>query len=172
MRTWLLGTIGIAAVVAGVLSIVFVFSMVEPPDATAYLLGGLWLTMPYLAALYLAVRMRRIPGALTILLIALLVTSAVGVWLYHASAAQYAISQQQVKTAVLPGEDPNSGPGGMRKSGAEMGAAVSGVFSILLAVIVPPSQLIGILLPTILSYLFFSNTQRKTRTRHIWSSAD
>jgi hypothetical protein len=162
MPVWLLRVIFIAATAAGILSIFFVFSMVEPIDATAYVLGGLWLLMPYLAALILAVAVRRLTRTLMALLIALLVAASVGISLYHSSAAQYAIARNQVKTAVLPGENPNSGPGGMRKSGAEMGAAISGVFSILLAVVVPPSQLAVILVPTLLSLIFRSRARAQS----------
>jgi hypothetical protein len=40
----------------------------------------------------------------------------------------------------------------MRKAGAEAGAAISGVFSILLLVVVPPIQLAAVVIPTAVGY--------------------
>src|SRR6516165_6494757 len=59
MRSGLLTAIGIVAAVGGILSLFFVFSMVKPPDETAYVLGGLWILMPYLTALLVAGLCRR-----------------------------------------------------------------------------------------------------------------
>jgi hypothetical protein len=163
MRIWLVLAITAIAAVAGVLSLLFVFSMVEPPDATAYVLGGLWLLLPYLAATLFAVCFRRLASTLVVLLIASIAAAFVGVTLYQSSAAQNAIARNQAKAAALPGEDPNSGPGGMRKAGAEMGAAVSSVFSILLALIMPPAQFVVIVLPALVSLLFRSRARQSAR---------
>jgi multisubunit Na+/H+ antiporter MnhG subunit len=152
MRPWLLGAVLLGSAVAGILTEVILFRMVRPPDATAAVLGGLWVAMPYVAAAGLAVLFRRHAAALVVLLVALLIAAPVRLSLLNASATQQETAEQKVRDAVQPGEDPDHGPGGMRKAGADMGAAVSGVFSILLAVVLPPVQLAAVLIPTVIAY--------------------
>ncbi len=86
------------------------------------------------------------------LLVALLIAAPVGLSLLNASATQQEIAEQQARDAVQPGEDPQHGPAGMRKAGADAGAAVGGAFSILLAVALPPVQLAAVLLPAVIAY--------------------
>jgi hypothetical protein len=40
----------------------------------------------------------------------------------------------------------------MRKAGAEIGEDISNLFSILLAVVIPPVQFVGVALPTLIAY--------------------
>jgi hypothetical protein len=152
MRSRLLAVIGIVAVVGGGLSLYFVFSMVNPPDASAYVLGGLWILVPYLTALLAAGLGRWNKAVLITLLVALALFTFFGVSFFQWSAAAHADARRQVETAVNPGEDPNSGPAAMRKSGAEIGANISNVFSILFAVVIPPVQFVGVMLPTLIAF--------------------
>src|SRR5262245_11219603 len=152
MRSALLTAIGIVAAVGSGLSLYFVFSMVNPPDSPAYILGSLWILMPYLPALLAAGLWRRYRGALIPLLVALALVTFVGVSFYQSSAAAHADARRQQETAVQPGEDPNSGPAAMRKSGADVGVFFSDVFSILFAVVIPPVQFVGVILPTLIVY--------------------
>jgi multisubunit Na+/H+ antiporter MnhG subunit len=152
MRLGLVGLIVAGAGVAAALSELFVFRMVRPPDATAAALGGLWVAMPYLAAAGLAVLFRRHAAALVVLLVALLLAAPVGLSLLNASAARQEVAEQQARDAVRPGEDPDHGPAGMRRAGADLGAAVGGAFSILLVVVLPPAQFAAVLIPTVIAY--------------------
>jgi hypothetical protein len=152
MRPWLVGAIVLGSAVAGTLTVLIVFRMVRPPDATAATLGALWVAMPYLAAAGLAVLRRRHTGALIALLIALLVAGLVGVSLFDSAATQQEIARKQAENAVLPGEDPQHGPAAMRRAGAEMGVAVGGVFSITLAVVLPPLQLAAVAIAAGIGY--------------------
>jgi multisubunit Na+/H+ antiporter MnhG subunit len=152
MRSWLIGTVLLGSAVACILAEIILFRMFRPPDATAALLGGLWVAMPYIAAAGLAVLFRRNAPALVVLLIALLIAAPVGLSLLNASATQQQTAEQQVRDAVQPGEDPEHGPAGMRKAGADMGAAVSSVFSILFAVVIPPVQLAAVLIPALIAF--------------------
>jgi multisubunit Na+/H+ antiporter MnhG subunit len=85
-------------------------------------------------------------------LVALFIAAPVGLSLLNASATQQEIAEQQVRDAVQPGEDPDHGPAGMRKAGADMGAAVSSVFSILFVVVLPPVQLAAVLIPAVIAF--------------------
>jgi hypothetical protein len=64
--------------------------------------------------------------------------------LFDASATQQEVARKQAENAALPSEDPEHGPAAMRKAGADMGVAVGGVFSITLAVVLPPLQLAAV----------------------------
>jgi hypothetical protein len=152
MRPGFTGLILIGAGIAAALTEVIVFRMVRPPDGASALLGGLWVAMPYLAAAGLALLVRRHHAALIALLVALLVAAGVGLPLLGNAATQQAAAERQVKTAVQPGEDPDRGPAAMRKSGAEIGHSITSVFSILLAVFVPPIQLGVVLVPTAIAW--------------------
>jgi hypothetical protein len=152
MRNCLVYAILLVSVVAGTLSEIIVFRMVDPPEPMAAVLGGLWVAMPFLAAPGLAALVRRHSAALVVLLIALLLASAVGISMLNASAAGREAAEQRVQDAVQPGEDPHSGPAAKRRAGAEMGAAASGVFSILLVVFLPPVQVAAVLIPTLIGY--------------------
>ena len=152
MRPWLVWLIVVGSAVAVTLSEVCVFRMVTPPDPSSAILGGVWVAMPYLAAVGLALLVRRHRAALVTLLVCLAGAAVVGVYLLDASATAHEVSRQQVATAVLPGEDPSHGPAGMRKSGAEMGEAVTGVFAILLVVVLPPVQLAAVMIPAAIAW--------------------
>jgi hypothetical protein len=67
--------------------------------------------------------------------------------LLNSSATQYEAARQQAATAVGPGEDPSHGPAGMRKAGADMGVFVGGAFASALVVVLPPVQLVGLVIP-------------------------
>jgi hypothetical protein len=142
----------LGAAISAVLTELILFRMVSPPDESSALLGGLWVALPYLAAAGLALLLHRRPTTLIVLLIAFLLAAGFGLSLLGNAATQQGIAEQNVKTAVLPGEDPNRGPAAMRKSGAEAGAAISGVFSILLLVVVPPIQLAAVVIPTAVGF--------------------
>jgi hypothetical protein len=151
MRAGLIGAILLGSVVAGTLSEILLFRAVRPPDAMAAVLGGLWIAMPFLAAVGLALLYRRRTAPLVVLVIALLLAAPIGLSLLHACATQQEVAQQQVQNAVQPGEDPDHGPAAMRKSGAELGAAFGWGFSVLLAVFLPPLQLATVVIPTIIT---------------------
>jgi hypothetical protein len=114
-------------------------------------------------AVGLAVLFRRPAAPLAVLLIALFIAAPIGLSLLHASAAQQEVSREQVRNAVQPGEDPDHGPAAMRKSGAEMGAAFGWGFSILLAVILPPIQLVAVLFPPLTAYGFSALFRRRQK---------
>jgi hypothetical protein len=152
MRPGLAGLIVVGAAIAAAVTEVIVFRVVNPPDGASALLGGLWVAMPYLAAAGLALLVRRHHAALITLLVALLVAAGVGLPLLGNAATQQAAAERQVQTAVQPGEDPHSGPAAMRKSGAEIGQSITSVFSVLLAVFVPPIQLGVVLVPTVIAW--------------------
>src|SRR5215217_7113356 len=105
MRPGLVGLIVIGAGIGAALTEVIVFRMVTPPDEASALLGGLWVAMPYLTTAGLALLVRRHHAPLIVLLVALLIAAGVGVPMFSNAATQQAISEQQVKTAVQPGED-------------------------------------------------------------------
>jgi hypothetical protein len=152
MRKGLVVLIVLGAAISAVLTELILFRMVSPPDEGSALLGGLWVALPYLAAAGLALLLHRRPAALIVLLISLLIAAGFGLSLLGNAATEQGIAEQKVKTAVLPGEDPNRGPAAMRKSGAEVGAAISGVFSIVLLVVLPPIQLAAVVIPTAVGY--------------------
>jgi hypothetical protein len=150
MQKRLVWAIIIGSAVAGAATEALVFRFARPPDATAAVLGGLWLAMPYLAAALLACLCRRLRTTLVVLAVLLALAAFVGISFTYSAVSQQAVADQQVKDAVQPGEDPNHGPAAMRKSGAEMGAAIGFGFLIVLAVVVPPVQTAVIAIPTII----------------------
>jgi hypothetical protein len=152
MRPGLIGLIVGGSVIATCLTELIVFRMVSPPDASAALLGGAWLAMPYLVAVMLAVMFRNSPVPLTVLLVTLALSSAAGVSLFSNMAVNQKAAEQEVKDAVLPGEDSNHGPAAVRRSGAEIGRSITSVFSILLAVFVPPVQVAVLIVPTLIAW--------------------
>ncbi len=128
------------------------FRMVLPPDASSALLAALWVAMPYLAAVGLAALLSRNTTALGVLLAALLIAGLIGVYLFSGSATQQANAERQAREAVLPGEDPTRGAAAMRKTGADAGAAITGAFSILVVLVVPPAQLAAVVIPAAIGY--------------------
>ena len=137
------------------------FRMFSPPDAEAAFLAGLWIALPYLAAAGLALLFRRRNPALITLAACLGLCAFVGVSMLNASANQHDISQKEVENAVQPGEDPNSGPAGMRKSGADLGAEIGGFFSILICAVLPPLQLAVVVIPSTIVFAISSARRRR-----------
>jgi hypothetical protein len=152
VRQPLVYAILIGSAVGVALAEVILFRMYDPPELAAAVIGGLWVAMPYLAAAGLTLPLRRHGAALVVLLVALLLAGGVGVSVLNASASQQEAAQQQVRDAVQPGEDPSSGPAGMRKAGAEAGADIAGVFSILVVLVVPPVQLAAVVFPALIAW--------------------
>ena len=152
MRSGLVGPIVVGAVIAAAATELIVFRMVSPPDESAALLGGAWLAMPYLVALMLAFLFRNSPVPLTVLLVALALSSTAGISMLANMAVNQKAAEQDVKNAVRPGEDPKSGPAGMRKTGAEVGQTITNLFSVLVAVFVPPVQLAFIVIATLIAW--------------------
>jgi hypothetical protein len=150
-----------AAAVAAVATEVLLGRLVTPPDAGSAVLGGLWLAMPYLGAAGLAGLTRRHTPALVTLLVALVVAGGVGLFLLDASATQEEAARRQVETAVRPGEDPDRGPAAARQVGADLGATVSGAFSILLCVFLPPLQLTAVTVPTVIAWVVSALFRRR-----------
>jgi hypothetical protein len=148
----MLWAILIVSTVAAVLSEVILFRIFAPPDAMAAFLGGAWVAMPFLGAAGLAVVVRRRSAALATELVALLLASVVGISMLNNMVVQQRAAQQQVRDAVQPGEDPNSGPAGMRTSGADAGAAITDVFSVLVVAFVPPVQFTVVVIATLIGY--------------------
>jgi len=152
MRPWLIGAIALGAIIAGTLTELIILRMVNMPDATAISFATLWINMPYLGAIVLAALFRRNKAILIVLLVCVLIVSFVGVSLFDASATQQENARKQADNAILPGEDPNHGPAGMRKANADAGVVVGGFFSILLVVALPPIQLAALTIPTVIGY--------------------
>jgi hypothetical protein len=168
VRQWLVGIIVVGAVVAGLVTELTAFRITRPPDATATALAGLWLASPYLAAAGLAVWARRHAAALIALLIALAVVGPIGVFLFDASATQQDIAAKQAQTAVLPGEDPDRGPAGMRKASADMGVFVGDGVGILLGVFLPPIQLAVVIASAGIGYGVSVWLRRRRNARREW----
>jgi hypothetical protein len=165
MQKRLVWAIIIGAAAAGATTEVLVFRYAHPPDATAAFLGGLWLAMPYLVAVLLACLFRWQRTTLIDLAVLLALAAFVGISFTYSAVSQQAAAEQQVKDAVQPGEDPTHGPAAMRKSGAEMGAAIGFGFLIVLAVVVPPVQTAVIAIPTII--LGVINRARQEHMRQV-----
>ena len=147
--TW---SIAFISAVAAIISEVMLFRMFNPPDTTAALIGGGWVAMPYVGTIGMAMLVRRTSTALIVMLISLLLVSYVGVSALNSVADSQDESHRQVRDAVLLGEDPNSGPAGMRKSGADVGAMVTDVFAIAFVAFLPPVQLVVVVIPTLIGY--------------------
>jgi hypothetical protein len=150
------------AAVAAAVTELLVFRYTKPPDASATVLGGLWLAMPYFVTVMLAYIFSRQQGPLTVLAVLLALAAFVGISFTASAVSQQAAAEQQAATAVLPGEDPSHGPAAMRKSGAEMGAAIGFGFLIVLAIVVPPVQTAVIVIPTVIAGVL-----ERARERHL-----
>jgi hypothetical protein len=152
MRFGLAGLIVVGAAFAAIATEVIAFGMLRPPDMAAAFLGGAWLAAPYLVALLLALVLHNRAVPLLVLLIAFLLAAVVGLSLFGKAAVTRAELDEQLRTAVQPGEDPSHGPAAMRKNGAEIGAAIGWGFSVLEAVVVPPVQLVIVIVPTLIAF--------------------
>jgi hypothetical protein len=117
-----------------------------PPDASATALVIAWLCWPFLMAALLSGLFHRRAAVLVALLFAVVAAGVVGATLYDSAASQALVARQEAATAVLPGEDADRGPGGMRKAGADMGSFVTDLFGMAVVVIVPPIQAVGVVL--------------------------
>jgi hypothetical protein len=151
MRAGLVGVIVVGSGIAAAVSELFLLRIVQPPYDASALLGGLWVAMPYLASVALALLMRRHYTPQLVLLVAFLVATAAGLSFLGNAAAQRELSRYESVTAVFPGEDPTRGPAAMRKTSAEVNEAFTGVFSVLLLALVPPVQLALVLVPTLIA---------------------
>jgi hypothetical protein len=76
-------------------------------------------------------------------------------------AVNQAAADEQVRTAVQPGEDPHSGPASHRRVGAELGKDITDLFSVVLAVVLPPIQLAVIVVPTLIAWVIVALTGGK-----------
>jgi hypothetical protein len=142
---------------------VLLYRLTTPPDPTSAVAGALWLGLPYLAAAALAGLARRHRAALVTLLVTLVLAGGIGLYLLTVATIEHERSHHEVATAVQPGEDPNRGAAGMRKSGAEMGEFFTGALSLFLCVVIPPVQLAVIAVPTSIAW-FVSALARSGRT--------
>jgi hypothetical protein len=162
---WLVSFVVLGSVVAGTLSDVMLFRMFVPPDAVAAFLVGSWVALPFLVAAGMAFIVRRHPAALITLLVTLLIAGGVGVSLLDASATRHEAARQEAATAVQPGEDPDHGPAAMRKAGADMGVFFGGAFAIALVFVVPPVQLVGIVIPAGIAFGISTWTRSRVESR-------
>jgi hypothetical protein len=120
--------------------------------------------MPYLVAALLAFVFRWQRTTLIVLEVLLSLGAFVGISITYSAVSQQTVAEQQVKDAVQPGEDPNHGPAAIiRKSGAEMGAAIGFGFLILLAVVIPAVQTAVIAIPTVIVGVISSARQGHLR---------
>jgi phosphotransferase system glucose/maltose/N-acetylglucosamine-specific IIC component len=132
----------LAAIGSAVAAVLTLLPVVDPPDTTAATLGVIWIGLPSLLAIGLAVLGCRRRGLLVALLMALALTAVPGLYLYGQVVTEVSTARQEAATAVQPGEDPDRGPAGMRKAGADMGVFVTDGISLFVLAIVPPAQLV------------------------------
>ncbi len=151
----------VCAAVGLVWAEILLHRLVAPPDTDSIVAGGLWLGLPYLAAATLAGLARRHAAALVTLFVTLVAAAGIGLYLRTVATLEHDRSHREVATAVHPGEDPNRGAAGMRKSGAEMGEFFTGALSIFLCVIVPPVQLAAIVVPTMIAWVASALVRRE-----------
>jgi hypothetical protein len=159
MRLGLAGWIVIGACVATAISELILFLTFNPPREGVPL-ATLWVAMPYLATAGLALLLRRHHTALMVLLVSSVLAAGAGLSVLAKIGAANADAQQQVRDAVQPGEDPSSGGAGKRKAGAEIGADITWLFSVLLLVVVPPVQLAMVVIPTVIGYVVSAVSRR------------
>ena|SRR5579883_2708868 len=152
MRPWLFGTAIVGSLAAGGFSEVILFRAFRPPDTQTALAGAVWVVLPYLAAVGFAVGFRRYTPSLVAIFVALLVTTPIALILLTAASETVVAARQQVETAVLPGESPDSGPGGMRKAGADLGFAFAGIFDVVVTGVVPPAQFVVVSVAAVVGY--------------------
>ena len=165
MRTSLVVPNLICSAVGLVWAEILLYQLAVPPDTVSVVAGSLWLGLPYLAAAALAGLTRRHSVALVTLLVMLVAAGGIGLYLLTVATLEHERSHQEVATAVLPGEDPNRGAAGMRKSGAEMGEFFTGALSIFLCVVVPPVQLAAITVPTVIAWVVSALARRAASSR-------
>jgi hypothetical protein len=152
MRSTMTWLIVVGAVVATAVTEFLVFGTVQRPDGGITALAGLWLAAPYLAAIGLALLLRNRPVAQIVLLVAFVIAAGIGLTLFGNAAINSADAEEQLRTAVQPGEDPSSGPGAKRKAGAEIGTDITWGVAVALAAFVPPIQFAVVVIPTLIGW--------------------
>jgi hypothetical protein len=157
----------LAALVSTVFAVLFVSRAFPPPDSTAAALGVAWLGGPFLLAVILAVILRRHSAALWALLVTVALAGTVGAVLYDSVASGALKARREAETAVLPGEDPHSGPGGMRKAGADFGAFVTDVVGVAVLVVVPPVQALAVAAAAGIGYALSAWRQGRAEVRQV-----
>jgi hypothetical protein len=153
VRALLVVTNLVCAAVGFVWVEILLYRLDTSPDAESVVLGALWLGFPYLAAAALAGLARRHLAPQITLLVALVVAGGIGLYLLTVATVEHERSHHEVATAVQPGEDPNRGAAGMRKSGAEVGEFFTGALSLFLCVVVPPVQFAVVAVPTLIAWV-------------------
>ncbi len=160
----------LTAAVAAAVSVLIVNRAFPPPDASAAALGVAWLAGPYLLAVVLALVLRRRPAALWALVVTVALAGAVGASLYDGAVSGVIETRHQAETAVLPGEDPNHGPGGMRKAGADFGAFVAEVFGVAVLVVVPPAQVLAVAVAGGIGFALSAWGRGRGEARRVWEA--
>jgi hypothetical protein len=158
----------LAALVSTALAVLFVSRAFPPPDSTAAALGVGWLGGPYLLAVALAVILRRHPPALGVLLAAVVLAGALGAVLYAEIADAVVTARREAETAVLPGEDPDRGPAGKRKAGADLGSFVADVFGVVALVVIPPVQAMAVAVAGGIGYALSVWRRGRAEARRVW----
>ncbi len=170
MRRPLLWATLLIALASAALAVVFVSRAFPPPDASAAAMGVAWLGGPFLLAAVLAVVLRRRSTALGVLLGVVALAGTVGAVFYAGVADGVVEARRQVETAVLPGEDPNSGPAAMRKTGADAGAFFSQLFGVAVLVVVPPVQAFAVALAGGVGYAASVWGRGRAEARRAWEA--
>jgi hypothetical protein len=170
MRRPLLWVTLLGAIAAATAAALIVRRAFPPPDASAAAAGVAWLGGPYLLAAGLALVFRRRPTVLWALLIAVALAGTVGASLYDGVADGAIEARRQAETAVLPGEDPDHGPGGMRKAGADFGAFVAEAFGVAVLVVVPPVQAVAVALAAGIGYALSAWRRGRAEARRVWEA--
>jgi hypothetical protein len=160
----------LAALVSTALAVLFVSRAFPPPDSTAAALAVGWLGGPYLLAGVLALLLRRHSTALGALLATVVLAGAVGAVVYDSIASGVIKARREAETAVLPGEDPNHGPAGMRRAGADLGSFVTDVFGVAVLVVVPPVQAFAVAVAGGIGYALSVWRRGRAETRRVWEA--
>jgi hypothetical protein len=166
----LLWAVLLAALVSTALAVLFVSRAFPPPDSTAAALEVGWLGGPYLLAVMLAVVLRRHSTALWVLLATVLLAGLVGAVLCAEIADTVVAARRQAETAVLPGEDPDRGPGGMRRAGAELGSDVTDLFGVAALVVIPPVQALAVAAAAGVGYAVSVWRRGRAEARRVWAA--
>jgi hypothetical protein len=164
----LLWAVLLAALASAALAVAFVSRAFPPPDASAAVIAAGWLGGPYLLAGVLAVVLRRRSAVLGSLLAAVALGGVVGAVLFAEVADAVVTARQQAVTAVLPGEDPDRGPGGMRRAGADLGSFVTDVFGVAVVVVVPPVQAFAVAAAAGVGYALSVWRRGRAEARRVW----
>ena len=142
----------------------------SPPDSSAVGLLIVWLGGPFLLAVVLAVVLRRHRAALWTLLATVVLAGAVGTSVYDSVAGGVLQARREAETAVLPGEDPKSGPAAKRKTGADLGSFFADVFGIVVLVVVPPVQAFAVATAGGIGYALSVWLRGRAEARRVWEA--